>query len=502
MVYSCFGFSQHISDFTSVEPVANSEQFVFPSTHTFQKIIESGDPIDVGGTMPGRNDFTGYVPINGASDNGYLSINKEDSTIGGVTILDIQLNDIAGLWETTFSEVVDFTSVVGTRRNCSGTVTPWETIISSEEIRTNNDDNGDGYRDYGWNVEIDPQTKTVINKVWAMGNFPHENIVVHSNLRTAYQGADSSIGYLYKFVANTPGNLHSGLLYVYSGSKNGAGNWLLIDNTTAEERNSTLSQSSAVGATVFNGIEDVEIGLDGMVYFAVKGEKKVYRFQDSDPLIGTTLTMETYVGDMTYSIYHDGGVTNTPWGLGNDNLAFDNLGNLWVFQDGGNNYMWLVEPDHTQANPKVKVFGISPIGSEPTGITFTPDFKYLFMSIQSPSATNNANQTDASGVSIDFDKDITLVIALNQNLGSTLGLIEEIAPISKVYPNPINKKNKKITIEHEKIKSLELFSINGQLLNRKKYRNKNKVDWIIPNLMPGVYFLKINKSVIKKIIME
>ncbi len=409
----------NINEFTSVIPSDQSSDFVFPSSHTFQKIIETGDPLTAGGTLPVRTDFTGYVPINGSSSEGYLSINSE-ATPGGVTVLDINFNETSKLWEVSVSEAVDFSSVGGTKSNCSGTVTPWNTIISCEEFTQSIDDNGDGYKDFGWAVEIDPATKKVIDKRWALGNFAHENVTIHENLRTVYEGADSNPGYLYKFIAKNERDLSSGSLYVYKGSKSGSGNWILLKNETIEERNTTLNQSQAVNATVFNGIEDVEIGPDGMVYFAVKGEGKVYRFQDSDPLTDSETTMETFVGGMNYTITHEGGETNIPWGLGNDNLAFDGEGNLWVFQDGDVNYnnIWVVDKTHVQSNPKVKLFGIAPIGSEPTGITFTPDFRYLFMSIQSPDTSNASSvQIDAAGNRVKFDTHTSLVISLKENLG-------------------------------------------------------------------------------------
>ena len=82
--------------------------------------------------------------------------------------------------------------------------------------------------------------------------------------------------------------------------------------------------------------------------------------------------METFVGNMEYLIDHGEGETLVSWGTGNDNLAFDDQGNLWVLQDVSLKYIW-VEKGHTQENPKMKLFGIAPVGSEPTGITFTPD---------------------------------------------------------------------------------------------------------------------------------
>ncbi len=68
----------------------------------------------------------------------------------------------------------------------------------------------DGYNDFGWAVEIDPATKTVLGKRWAMGNFAHENAVVHTNERTAYEGIDAAIDYLYKFIATASQDLSSG----------------------------------------------------------------------------------------------------------------------------------------------------------------------------------------------------------------------------------------------------------------------------------------------------
>jgi secreted PhoX family phosphatase len=293
-----------IGEFVSVEPNIQTADFIFPSTYTFQKIIEAGDPLTTGGTLPARNDFTGYVPINNSSINGYLSINSETSP-GGVSILDINFNESTKLWDVNASEAIDFSLVGGTRNNCSGTVTPWNTIISCEEVVKEEDDNSDGYNDFGWAVEIDPATKKVLNKRWAMGNFAHENATVHPNLRTVYQGADSNPGYLYRFVADTEEDLSSGKLYVYIGSKDGTGEWVQLENETIEQRNTTLDQSNTVGATVFGGIEDVEVGPDGMVYFAVKGEGAVYHFKDINPINGTGITMEIFVGKMEYNISHE-----------------------------------------------------------------------------------------------------------------------------------------------------------------------------------------------------
>ncbi len=74
--------AQTISDFTSVTPGAQTTNFIFPSTHKFQKLLEHTDEI-IGGTMRDNFDFTGYVPVAGSSKNGFLSINHELIPGGG-----------------------------------------------------------------------------------------------------------------------------------------------------------------------------------------------------------------------------------------------------------------------------------------------------------------------------------------------------------------------------------------------------------------------------------
>jgi len=411
--------AQHISNFQSVNPNGRNGTLVLPETHTFQKLIQNGDPMTGGATFYAATDFTGYVPINGSSIEGYLSINNESNT-GGVAILDIDFNQNTKLWNVSQSKYVDFSAFGRTSKNCSGTVTPWGTIITSEEVSISyNDINNDGYYDYGWQVEIDPKTKQVIDKRWAMGRFAHENAVVHKNWRTVYQGEDSGDGYLYKFVADFPGDLSSGKLYAYKGSKTGgSGQWIQISNETKNQRNNTHNYASNVGATKFAGVEDVEIGPDGLVYFTVKNENKVYYFQDSDPINGTSVSfLNKFAGNRSYTIPTANGNVNHYWGYGNDNLAFDTEGNLWVLQDGENSHIWVVRKGHTESNPKVEVFATSPSGSEPTGITFSPDGRFIFLSIQHPNGFTY--QKDATGSNMRFNAPTTIVIARKEFLGAS-----------------------------------------------------------------------------------
>ena len=124
---------------------------------------------------------------------------------------------------------------------------------------------------------------------------------------------------------------------------------------------------------------------------------------------------------INYDIDGPGSLPIEPWGRGNDNLAFDGEGNLWVCQDAivasARNHIWLIGPGHTQASPQVRVFATTPVRCEPTGITFTPDYKFMFISFMGPSGSNTLSQSDAAGVNVVFNTHTTVVIARSENLG-------------------------------------------------------------------------------------
>lgn len=499
-----------IACFTSITPTFQTDSFIIPESHSFLVLAQSGDAYPNGGVFSSNFDFTCFVPLNGSSTEGIITLNHENYGFGGMSIMNAHYDTSTHLWNIENAGAVDFSGVVKTERNCSGGLTPWGTVLMGEEIRTLVDTNSDGYKDVGWLVEVNPVTRQVMEygnagqqKLWAMGRMKHENAAVSfEDSKTVYYGEDDSLGCVYKFIANTAGDLSEGALFVlkldsilqFGEPTNNNGTWIPIGNSTQSERNNTHQNAYDIGATAFYGIEDVEIGPDGFIYFASKGHGRIYRFVDN----GTTITQfETFVGGRNYTIETQDSTYNEPWGIGNDNLAFDGEGNLWVLQDGSKNLIWVVKNGHTQESPLVEIFASTPRGSEPTGITFSPDKRFIFMSLQHPDTTNTF-QLDASGNLVKINKASMLVIARKELLGNNLPLSlfkdEKEGLQIQISPNPFSEELR-ITYSSDipQLVNLKIFNLEGKVIYGQQliFTSESKQLIISKASLKGIYWLQI-----------
>lgn len=425
--------AQHISDFTSVNPVDIQDQYVtLPPSHAFQLLFQSGDNLTEGGSVGTWSDYTGYLPIDGSSEQGYLCVNSE-FVPGGVSVHDLQFNQTTNLWDITASGNVDFDAFNclgqgGTVANCSGGITPWGTMVTCEENEISLFCTSQGRSTFGWNIEIDPATRTVIDqdgngspdKVWAMGRMKHENVCFTADSLISYFGDDNSAsGYIFKYVMDEKANLSSGSLYVYVlDNQTFNGTWVQVPNQSASDQDNTINLATGLGATAFDRVEDVEIGPDNKVYVVSTGADRIYRLNQD----GTDF--EIYVDNVDFEIDYGSGTKMVRFDSP-DNIVFDNQGNLWVNQDGGNNYLWVIGANHSAQSPDVRIFANTPRGCESTGTTFTPDYKFMFLSIQHPETSNTASQTDVADQNVVFNKDATMVIALSGDLGGPSSVAEE-----------------------------------------------------------------------------
>jgi hypothetical protein len=341
----------------------------------------------------------------------------------------------------------------------------------------------------------------------------HENVTIGKDKITVYQAEDGGTGCVYKYIANKPGDLSSGKLYVLkrNSSNPTLGDWIQVPNSTKSDRNNTSSIAGSLGGTSWTNVEDIEWGPDGRIYFSAKNTGTIWRFKDN----GTNVSgIEAWVTNKQYPITHKSGTQNTSFEKGIDNLVFDGEGNLWALQDDDGYHLWVIKPDHTPSNPKVELFATAPIGSEPTGLTFTPDFKYGFLSIQHPTGSNSQTQKDASGANIRHNALTTIVFARKEHLGgssanfassstSSYLIMDEHSSLEeglqvKIYPNPFESEIQiNATLIEESEITIELVSIEGvvirELMNKILQEGTHNIKFNdIDYLQNGVYLLRIS----------
>ena len=215
----------------------------------YQVLVQSGDALSEGGVAGGiyaaddgellftsqKPDFNAFVPLNPQGTRGYLYTTWE-SRPAGVSQLMIQWNSASEEWDILGGLMQDLSGMNGGWVLCFGSISPWGTPLLSEELffadTENWNDPGYHYHsdqeeladylgyypnpyDYGWIVEIeDADTPTpTFEKQLSMGRFSHENAQVMPDQRTVYLSDDEYGTVLFKFMADTPGDLESGTLY-------------------------------------------------------------------------------------------------------------------------------------------------------------------------------------------------------------------------------------------------------------------------------------------------
>ena len=184
-------------------------------------------------------DFNGFVST--GANTGYLFTNWEEYP-GGMSRIGLS-KSASGEWSVEDAMMVNFANVKGTGANCFGSVSPWNTPLTSEEWIVNSDVNSTTYAswndpeevanndrlnrfwqlmdepvnpyDYGYIVEITNAVSPtpVPVKHFTIGRYEHENSVVMPDRRTVYSSQDDTGGVLFKFVADTAEDLSSGTLY-------------------------------------------------------------------------------------------------------------------------------------------------------------------------------------------------------------------------------------------------------------------------------------------------
>jgi len=300
----------------------------------------------------------------------------------------------------------EYLSLIGTVRNCSGGVTPWNSWITCEETDKLKGDEGKLTKDHGYNFEVRATDKIGLADpvpLKAMGRFVHESVAVHPETGIVYQTEDEGDGLIYRFLPNKKGELQQGgklqclvlKEWKSADTRNGADSksdtfpqqkafevtWVDLDDIE-NPNNDLRKRGRAMGAAIFASGEGMIYGNNEVFFTASSGGKigngQIFKYspskyegqpQEKDFPGTLQLFVESKSDDMFR--YCDN-ITIAPWG------------DIIVCED-------TTDPRIIGVTPQGKAYEIARnIGypqSEFAGPVFSTSGQTLFVNIQSPGLT-------------------------------------------------------------------------------------------------------------------
>ncbi|WBU39562.1 MULTISPECIES: alkaline phosphatase PhoX [Marinobacter] len=383
----------------SIGPLENSgvDGILIPPEFEIRRVAVSGLTSSTAIPLPslGLINYPWHIfPDGGAvfdlDDGGWIYVsNSEITPAGGVGVLRFNRD----------GEITDSYPILrNTRQNCAGGPTPWQTWLSCEEVPD------------GRVYECDPLgTPDTARELPALGIFNHEAVAVDLTTKTLYLTEDSGSGRLYRFrsggmaasINGKPGlDMDNGILEVLEieGFEAGAYQQDLAEARTVRrvrwvpvqspdrpqsQVRSEIEIATGAGApgTVFKGGEGIWLQelpegqrplvsgannpLRAVVYFACKGDNRVYALDIDNDLIEVVFDNEQLIAP------------DTPFD-DVDNITISPMGDVIVAEDGDAMRLMVMNPN----GPSKILLQIPGGGSELTGPAFTGNGRFLYFSSQ------------------------------------------------------------------------------------------------------------------------
>jgi hypothetical protein len=378
-----------------------------PEGFSYRVISRLGDGMDDGGTVPDRADGMGCFDIG----NGEIALVRNHELqpqhdAGGPIATGFGKRNGVFVPGGTTTIVLDaatlqvkrqFRSLGGTIRNCSGGVTPWGSWLTCEEAPTGPGQKyGDGLeRNHGWVFEVPASAPGLVDAVplTAMGRFNHEAAAVDPATGIVYQTEDRDDGVLYRFLPKVPGKLAEGgrlQAMVIEGladtrNWNSAAmqvgqayrvSWVDLDEVEAP-KDDLRQRAAAKGAALVARGEGLHMGENAVFACCTSGgAKQLGQILKLTPgLAGAPDTIELFFESDSPEQFNFG-----------DNLTVAPSGHLIVCED---QYTDVVDNHVRGVTPDGRPYDVARLKAqtELAGACFSPDGKWLFVNVYSPTAT-------------------------------------------------------------------------------------------------------------------
>lgn len=378
-----------------------------PKGFSYRVVSRLGDRMDDGGTVPDKADGMGcfdlakgeialvrnheLLPTDDSGGPIAKGFGKRNGTFvsGGTTTIVLDAD--------TLRVKRQFRSLGGTIRNCAGGTTPWGTWLSCEEAPTGPGQRyGDGLeRNHGWVFEVPASAGGLVDAVplTAMGRFNHEAAAVDPATGIVYMSEDRDDGVLYRFLPKVPGKLAEGgklqamVVEGLADTRNWKApmmpvgrsypvSWVDLDDVEAP-KDDLRQRAAAKGAALVARGEGLHMGMREVFACSTSGGGKQLGqiFKLTPGLAGAPDTVELFFESESTDQFNFG-----------DNLTVAPNGHLIVCED---QYTVMVDNHIRGITPQGAVYEFARLHAqtEMAGACFSPDGKWLFVNVYSPTAT-------------------------------------------------------------------------------------------------------------------